>query len=163
VNVLTEPLPPLGDGTAASPRLVVDVWLGVPAGGGWRVLLLHRSPHRTAFWQGVSGRVEAHDGTLERAARREISEETGLAGGVDILDLGRWTTFQSPRTGTWFRKRSLGAVLPAGTGPATIRLSDEHDEARLATFEEARALVRFPLNTIELDALEAALVRGRAG
>ena len=162
--LLEPPVPaPLGEGTPASPRLVVDTWLavpGVPGAGSpaWRVLLLLRQPDQGGFWQGVSGRVEAVDASLAAAARREIQEETGYVEGVRVFDLGRWVEFTSPWSGRTFRKRSLGAVLPAHAGPSTVRLSDEHAEARLVGFEEARALVRFPENREELDALEAHVV-----
>ncbi len=157
-DVLWAPLPPsLGEGTPASPRLVVDVLLAVPAPGAWRLLMLLRRPEQGGFWQGVSGRVETFDLHLEAAARREIGEETGYADGVEIFDLERWVEFVSPLSGRSFRKRCLGAVLPPHAGPATVRLSDEHGEARLTSFEEALALVRFPENRDELRALEARL------
>lgn len=159
--LLAAPLPAhLGDGTPQRPRLVVDTWLGVRAARGWQVLLLLRRPEEGGFWQGVSGSVEAADLTLGRAARREILEETGYEAGVQVFDLGRWIPFVSPLSGQSFVKRSLGAVLPAHAGPATLRLSEEHSEARLATFDEARALVRFPVNLDELAWLEARLTSG---
>jgi lipoyl(octanoyl) transferase len=145
----------LGEGTPDSPRLVVDILLAVPLPEGWRLLFLRRRPEQGGFWQGVSGRVEAFDAHLEAAARREIREETGYAHEVEVLDLGRWVEFVSPLSGRSFRKRVLGALLPAHAGPHTIRLSDEHEEARLVTFAEAHALVRFPENRIELADFEA--------
>jgi len=123
---------------------------------GWRVLLLRRAPGHGGFWQGVSGRVEAEDASLAEAALREIREETGIAGGVSVFDLGRWIEFRG-FTGTVYRKRSLGAVLPPGTEPGTIALSDEHDRVALFTFDEARSKIRWPENAEELVALERAL------
>jgi lipoyl(octanoyl) transferase len=157
-DLLTRPIDvPLGEGTPASPRLVVDIWPAVATAEGWRVLMLRRSPRRGGFWQGVSGRVEAFDASLQAAALREIREETGLAAGVEILDLGRWVDFDGKLSGRRFRKRSLGAVLPAGTTVAGVILSDEHVEARLLPFEAARALVEIPSNLEELDLLRARL------
>jgi 8-oxo-dGTP pyrophosphatase MutT (NUDIX family) len=117
--------------------------------------MLHRCAAHGGFWQGVSGRVEGSDASLAAAAQREIEEETGIAGPLAILDLGRWIHFTSPHSGTRFLKRSLGAVLPAGTSASSVRLSEEHDEARVVTFDQARALVRFRENVEELRALEA--------
>jgi 8-oxo-dGTP pyrophosphatase MutT (NUDIX family) len=161
--LLHAPLPrSLGDGTAAAPRLVVDIWLAVPEREGCRVLLLKRTEAEGGFWQGVSGSVEREDAHLAAAARREIREETGYDEGVVLFDLGRWVEFAGLRSGRAFRKRSLGALLPAHAGPASVRLSDEHDAARLVTFDEARALVMFPVNREELTALEER-VRARTG
>lgn len=148
----------LGTGSTTDPRLVVEAWLAVPGTQGWRTILLRRTPRSGGFWQGVSGRVESFDASLREAALREIREETGLAEGVSVLDLGRWIDFRG-LSGTRFRKRSLGAVLPRGTTAETVRLSDEHDAVVLVTFEEARARIRFPENAEELLALEA-LLRG---
>jgi lipoyl(octanoyl) transferase len=161
VDVLRAPLPDsLGDGTAAAPRIVVDVWLAVPHPGGWRMLMLRRTPEEGGFWQGVSGSVEAYDAHLEAAALREIGEETGFGPGIRVIDLGRWIDFSGLRSGRALRKRSLGALLPADASPETVRLSDEHDAARLTTFAEARALVRFPENREEVAALEARVLNG---
>jgi 8-oxo-dGTP pyrophosphatase MutT (NUDIX family) len=150
---------PLGDGSEAAPRLVVDVWPAVATPEGWRVLLLRRSPQKGGFWQGVSGRVEPFDASLEAAALREIREETGIAKDVEVFDLGRWIDFVGPMSRLRFRKRSLGAVLPAATRPEGVRLSHEHLEARLVTPSEARALVSFPVNVEELLQLEQHLSR----
>jgi 8-oxo-dGTP pyrophosphatase MutT (NUDIX family) len=160
-TALRAPLPAsLGAGTPASPRLVVDVLLGVPITSGWRLLMLRRTPQQGGFWQGVSGRVESFDAHLEAAARREIREETGYEAS-EVIDLGRWVTFISPLTGRSFKKRCLGALLPPNAGPATIVLSDEHAEARLTTLDEALSLLRFPENRIELETFRAWL-SGRA-
>jgi hypothetical protein len=41
-----------------------------------------------------------------------------------------------------------------------VRLSEEHTEARLVTFEDARSLVPFPENRSELSLLESILAGG---
>lgn len=157
-DVLDAPLgPDVGDCSEAAPGLLVEVWLGVPTPAGWQVLMLRRSQARGGFWQGVSGRVEPDDDSLRHAALREIDEELGLDDGIELSDLGTWYEFQSAFSGRWFRKRSLAARLPAGATPTGITLSEEHVEARLVPFEQARALVRWEENVAELHALEARL------
>jgi 8-oxo-dGTP pyrophosphatase MutT (NUDIX family) len=159
--LLIAPLPAsLGDGTPDSPRWIVDVWLAVPRGPAWLALLLKRREDQGGFWQGVSGGVEPTDPHLLGAARREIGEETGYADGVEVFDLGRWIRFTSRATGRTFVKRSLGAVLPARAGPDGVTLCEEHEEARLVSFDEARRLVSFPENVDELTTLET-MVRAR--
>ena len=154
---IDEPPGPLGKGTAEEPRLVIEAWLAVPVEPGWRCLLLRRSPASGGYWQGVSGRVEAFDASLRAAALREIREETGIAEGVEIFDLGRFIDFRGFLSGAHFRKRSLGAILPSGVTAETITLSDEHDAAELLSFDEARARLRFPENVRELTTWEARL------
>ena len=146
----------IGAGTQDDPRLVVETWLAVPTADGWRLLMLRRAPNHGGFWQGVSGRVESFDASLRAAALREIREETGISDVVSLFDLGRWIDFQG-FTRTHYRKRSLGAILPAGTGPARVVLSDEHDAVEVVTFLEARSRLRWEVNAEELAALERAL------
>ena len=146
---------PLGAGTRENPRLVVESWPAIPTPEGWRILLLRRAPASGGFWQGVSGRVELFDASLRAAALREIMEETGLAGGIEIVDLGRWIEFRGPMSGTWFKKRSLGALLPPGVTAEGVNLCDEHDAVEVVTFAEAKSRLRFPENASELIALES--------
>lgn len=150
------PLQAIGAGTDDSPRLLVETWLAVARPDGWRVLLLRRVPARGGFWQGVSGRVESEDSTLEAAARREIREELGLEDEVELFDLDLTFVFTSPLSGIVYGKRTFGAALSAGTADRIV-LSDEHDAAEVVTFAEARARVRWPENRGELERLEALL------
>ncbi len=147
----------VGSETREDPRLIVEALLAVPTDAGWRLLMCHRVPSRGSFWQGVSGRVEADDETLRHAALREIEEELGIREVEAMIDLGNWYEFQSSMSDNHYRKRGLAAVLPAGTTPDSVTLSHEHDDVRLMTFDEARAIARFPEYLIELDALERRL------
>jgi 8-oxo-dGTP pyrophosphatase MutT (NUDIX family) len=147
----------VGSGTREDPRLIVELWLAVPTDEGWRLLMCRRVPRRGGFWQGVSGRVEAHDASFRAAALRELDEELGLQDVDALLDMKRCYDFQSLHLETWYRKRCLGALLPRGTTAGGLTLSHEHDAARLMTFDEARACARFPEYVWELDAFERLL------
>ena len=159
ISVIDVPPGPLGKGTPEDPRLVIETWFAVPTGGDWLTLLLRRSPKDGGFWQGVSGRVEAYDVSLRAAAMREIEEETGLRSPIEVFDLGRWRTFRG-FSGTHYRTRSIGAVLPLGTSASHGSLSDEHDAVEVLPFAAARALLSYPANVEELLSLEA-IVRAR--
>ncbi len=129
----------------------------MPTPDGWRALMLRRSEAHGPFWQGISGRVEATDGTLRAAVQREMHEETGIEAGYAIHDLGPWLEFKSAYSERFYRKRPIAVVLPEGTTAASVRLSHEHVEARITTFDEARELVQWPGNEEALTALEQML------
>ncbi len=163
-DVLDHPLRGVvGAGTAEDPRLIVEIWLVLPTDetssgqGGWRLLMCRRVEARGGFWQGVSGRVEPDDATLRAAALREIEEELCISHVEDLFDLGRWYEFESMMSNNVYRKRCIAAVLPRGTSAESVTLCDEHDDVQLMTFDEARAVAKFPEYVTELDALEKRL------
>lgn len=139
---------------------MIEAWPVFRAPEGWRLLLLRRAPQSGGFWQGVSGRVEAFDASLRAAALREIREETGQDGAIEIVDLRLWTTFVGPMSGATFRKRSLAAFFPGPLRREALRLCDEHDAAEILPLPEARARLHVGRQQDELDALER-LLAGR--
>ena len=73
----------------------VQVWIHtLGADGRPRVLLLKTNPARGSFWQPVTGGLEAGE-TLEIAALREATEETGLNFSGPPIPLGYEFTFPS--------------------------------------------------------------------
>lgn len=108
----------------------------------FRLLVLRRVATRVAGWQPVTGRVETEDASLEAACIREIREETGLEAPLALVDLGRETSFVG-YDGATFLQRTFAAAYPA---PYAIRLSDEHEEARWVTYEEAMRLLTWEEN-----------------
>src|SRR3954465_15636991 len=69
-----------------SPKLPVSVLVIVHTAGG-DVLLLERAL-RPGYWQSVTGSLDRMDEPLERAARREVFEETGIDASSERL--ARW-------------------------------------------------------------------------
>lgn len=133
----------------------VDVWPFRTRDGAGEFLLLHRSGRDgRPFWQGVSGWIEP-DEVPHLAALRELREETGLEAEalftVDaVFDIYKW------RRGAVEATIPFAAQVGDGAGPI---LSDEHDDWRWASLQQALALVpydpqRRALRRIATDLLE---------
>jgi len=105
-----------------------------------RVLLLKRTPEGGGFWQILTGTREAGESPLQTAAR-EIHEETGFSPRLDgIRDLGYVHAFAlGGREPPLFVEETAFAAAVSGEP----RLSDEHDEHRWCTPDEALRLLPF--------------------
>jgi 8-oxo-dGTP pyrophosphatase MutT (NUDIX family) len=148
-------------GTAVRQPIQVLVYVTRESGGDRQYLLLHRAPHRDAFWQGVTGAVEAGETILE-AARRELCEETGyVADGLVDLDY----TYTFPVADLWrdlydadvmeIREHTFVVEVPGSTEP---RIDPrEHDDWRWCALEEAVSLLRWPENITALRRAHALL------
>lgn len=112
-----------------------------------RVLLLLRPASRAAGWQGVTGRVEPTDADLAAAALREITEETGLPAPDALEDLAIEREYLG-YDHVWYRQRTFAARY-ATTLPVTR--SDEHEDARWVSPEEALAMVRWESDRAALE------------
>ncbi len=118
----------------------VDVWPYRMHQGEAEFLLLHRvaADDAPAFWQGVSGWIEA-DELPHLTALRELREETGLAAEalftVDaIFDLYQW------RRGTVETIVPFAARVADGIDPV---LSHEHDDWRWVSLGAALELLPY--------------------
>ena len=105
-------------------------------------LLMHRKLHWKG-WELPKGGINEGE-TEEAALAREIEEETGLR--VDIV--GKVPVTISYDYSENFQKqfKTRGAeqsVYLARYKPGEIFLSDEHDDFRWATFQEALQLLRY--------------------
>ena len=118
-----------------------------------RVLLLLRPESRSAGWQGVTGRVEPDDASLEAAALREVAEETGLPAPDELWDLGLERAYLG-YDGVDYAQRSFAARY---ADPIAVSSTPEHEEARWVTPDEARAMVRWDSDRMALALLEARL------
>lgn len=141
-----------------------------------RVLLLRRPPERAAGWQSVTGRVEPEDEegplppvlrgapatpeipTLVRACLREIHEETGLGPPLEILDLGRESSFVG-YDGVTYRQRTFAARYGDATPPVH---TPEHEEGRWALADEGLGLLTWETDRASLRTLRVMHPDGEA-
>jgi lipoyl(octanoyl) transferase len=137
----------------------VSVQLFRREGRGIRFLMLRRTRARGGFWQGVTG-APLPDETDEAAVLREVREETGWDVSASLQPLrvsysytlsddlrGRWDLIYSPGVRE-IEVVAFAAEAPAGQEP---RLDpEEHDRFGWFRFEEAEAMLDWP---IEADAL----------
>ena len=101
-----------------------------------RVLLMKRKAERGGFWQILTGRIEPGESPLQTAAR-EIHEETGFSPRLEeVRELNYVHSFA---LGNGFAEETAFTVTVQGEP----RLSDEHDEHRWCTVEEALELLPF--------------------
>jgi len=105
-----------------------------------RVLLLKRRAERGGFWQILTGRIEPGESPLQTAAR-EVHEETGFSPRLDeIRELRYAHGFAlGGRIPPLFARETAFAAAVSGEP----RLSDEHDEHRWCTPDEALQLLPF--------------------
>jgi lipoyl(octanoyl) transferase len=105
-----------------------------------RILLLKRTLERGGFWQILTGRIEGGESPLQTAAR-EVHEETGFSPRLDqIRDLHYVHSFSlAGRASPVFAEETAFAAPVTGEP----RLSDEHDEHRWCTPQEALQLLPF--------------------
>lgn len=102
---------------------------------GWEVLLVHPSGpyNRRAPWSIPKGVPNEGEGDLERTARRETWEETGIMPG-DLVSLG-FIAYQKSR------KDVHCFAGPAPAGAEARPTSWEVDQVRFVPLEEARQLL----------------------
>lgn len=109
------------------------------------VLLLERAQH-PGYWQSVTGSLEAADEPLERAAQRELREETGLE--PDLGRLRRWNLVNTFEIyGHWRHRFAPGTThntehvfsfaLPQR--PSVVLAPSEHRDALWLPWREAAA------------------------
>ena len=123
--------------------VVVSVLVAVYVEAGTaprRFLILRRPAARAAGWQFVTGKVEAEDGNLEAAARREIFEETGLPPPTNLraFDFTREFTGYDGRR---YQQHHFAAAYHDVATLACALTTPEHEEARWVNASEAARLL----------------------
>jgi len=129
---------------SARPDLVACWLYRLGRAGRVEILLIRRAPARmyAGLWQCVTGKLEGGETILD-GALREVAEETGL-GRADLEDL------MDTDIVNWFHAGDLDTLLCEAVFAARVRdesaitLSDEHDDLRWLSPEEAKALVVWP-------------------
>ncbi|MCU7373124.1 dihydroneopterin triphosphate diphosphatase [Paucibacter sp. O1-1] len=115
-----------------------------------QVLMLERAD-KPGFWQCVTGSLDAPDEALDATARREVWEETGIAGG-ELRDWGLvnvyeiypvWRHRYAPGV-TRNTEHVFGLTVPAGT--AVTLAPREHLQYRWLPWREAADLCFSPSN-----------------
>jgi lipoyl(octanoyl) transferase len=104
-----------------------------------RVLVLKRAAARGGFWQPVTGRVEAGE-RPDRAALRELREETGLEATTEPIDVPHAFALPSTTPGAPRLAREFPFVARVPDA-APVTLSDEHEAFEWVTPAEAIARV----------------------
>jgi len=115
-----------------------------------QVLMMERAD-RPGYWQCVTGSLDTPDEPLGQTARREVEEETGIAGGT-LRDWGLanvyeiypvWRHRYAPGV-THNTEHVFGLTVPAGT---RVRLAPrEHLQYRWLPWREAADLCFSPSN-----------------
>ena len=122
-------------------------------------LLLHRVPALGAFWQGVTGSLEAGETQLQGAAR-EVHEETGFTP-AEICPVG--FAYRFPVQDEWREAYGPDAdeivehVFVAEVDGGDPTLSREHDAWGWRVPEEAARMLKWPTNVEALWRCEAFL------
>ncbi|MFB7587506.1 NUDIX hydrolase [Streptomyces sp. NPDC056169] len=116
---------PCGAGHLTGSALVID------PSRGQVLLTLHK---KLGMWLQMGGHCEAGDGTLEAAALREATEESGIAG-LSLLPGGpvRLDRHPIPAPCHWHLDVQYAALAPAG---AAAEISEESLDLRWFAYEE---------------------------
>jgi len=134
---------------------LVACWLfRIDTGGHLEILLIRRAPDRLfpGIWQCVTGKLEVGERILA-GALREVVEETGLdrsaLEAVFETDIVNWF-HEETSDAIWCEAVFAARVVPG----ATPAISDEHDDLRWTSPDEARGLVPWPAYVRAIDFVE---------
>lgn len=115
------------------------------------VLILKRVPEREGHWQPISGGIEKGEKPID-TLRREMYEETGINKFERIIDLKYNFIFETMWRGklTKMREFCYATEIKEET---SIKLSNEHEEYRWCTEDEAKEFLKWEHNLVALNKL----------
>ena len=135
------------------------------ADGRLEYAVFRRADHADDCWQGLAGGAEA-DETAEQAARREMTEEAGIAADAPLIALDATASIPADQ---FDERKNWGpeiyivierAFAARVTDDFTIVMSREHTTYRWLPYEEALKLLRWDSNKTALWELNERLRRG---
>jgi 8-oxo-dGTP pyrophosphatase MutT (NUDIX family) len=129
----------------------IEVWAYTRNGDSIKYLILRRVPELGGFWQPITGGIERGEGA-EHAARRELTEETGIFKPLKFYNLHFNYCF------IWKNKRYLEHVFAAESPVMDIKISDEHSAYMWADFNTAASMLRWEANRLIMGQLNDILV-----
>lgn len=116
-----------------------------------KVLILKRTPERSGYWQPVCGGVETGEKFMETALR-EVWEETGISNIKLIRDLEYTFKYKEPKNGVLMDMQDFCFAAEVDDIPE-VKLSEEHEEYKWCSYDEAKEYLRWVHNLIALETL----------
>lgn len=117
----------------------------------FNVLILKRTPERSGYWQPVCGGVEKGE-ELTQTVIREISEETGITKIESILDLNYTFEYNEMKNGQLMDMQDYCFAVEV-SNIQEIKLSDEHEEYKWCSYDNAKEYLKWEHNLIALEKL----------
>lgn len=121
----------------------------------FKVLILKRTPERSGYWQPVCGGVEDNE-SLEEAALREVFEEAGISNIKSIIDLSYTFSYKETKNGELMDMQDYCFAVEV-SNITNIILSDEHEEFKWCSYDEALQYLKWEHNLIALEKLKNSL------
>jgi 8-oxo-dGTP pyrophosphatase MutT (NUDIX family) len=117
----------------------------------FKVLILKRTPERSGYWQPVCGGVENGE-NLNATVVREVLEETGISKINSIIDLNYTFTYKETKNGKLMNMQDFCFAVEINN-ILNIKLSEEHEEYKWCSYDEAKEYLKWQHNLIALEKL----------